>query len=88
MKKMYIIVCDEVYDYENFPHKPLVYFSEKEVKAALEELKSLIKKEYPSWMFDDGETSISCYLDGEYSCNHYDATIYEYDLNVEITVAI
>lgn len=80
---MYIIVVDDVYDYDKTPHKPLVFFSYDDALKSLTHLKDTIQRETPNWEMETGTDSFSCYLDGEYSCNHYDAVIYEYEFEVE-----
>lgn len=80
---MYIIVVDDVYDYDKTPHKPLIFFSKEDAQQALTNLMDNIQRETPEWEMETGEESFSCYLDGEYSCNHYDATIFEYEFEVE-----
>ena len=80
--KIYVIVTDEVYDFENFDHKPIAFtkreLAEKEMDAIREGVKEEFENDFDT--FVDGKDGFEMYNDGCYSEGHYSATIYEIDL--------
>ena len=78
--KLYIIVINEVFDYQKLQHDPVVCLSKEEADKKLEELFDTAKKHYIG-RFDqaDRETSgsFSLYPDGCWGTSHYDATLHE-----------
>ena len=83
-KKLYCIVVSDVYDYcENY-HKPELATTARERDEIVARLKAQALKDTPDWKLENhkGDTGFSLYLDGEYSCNHYTVTAYEYDMDI------
>lgn len=78
--KLYIITVDEVFDFEGFWHKPLVFLTEKEARAEFNRLVREARKEYPGFTVDNGKKSVSIYEDQSWGKSHYDVVIDEVDV--------
>lgn len=85
MKKCYVIVIDEVYDYETQFHKPEVYTTKEKASHRLSFLYHQFNDELDNdWKRSVSDDCASFYLDGEYSCNHLDITLHEVIVNQEL----
>lgn len=78
--KIYIISIDEVFDFEGFWHKPLVFLTEKGARAEFNRLVREARKEYPNFTVDKGKHSVSIYEDQSWGKSHYDVVIDEVDV--------
>lgn len=80
--KIYIITIDERFDFDDYPHKPIICLSEKEAKSELGRLKKGAKEELPKdWESDESlDGGFSFYKSGEECSNHYIATVSEFDI--------
>lgn len=80
-KHFYVIIINEVYDYETSDHKPELYRSKEDALKRLEEIYNEARIAYGKrWIDDTGDITdgiVSLYLDGEESCNHYYATLHK-----------
>ena len=80
-RRWWIIEIDEVYDYERSDHTPELYHNRKDAIRRLEQIHSVAFIEYGDRWKDDTDDlangSVSLFLDGEESCNHYYATLHE-----------
>ena len=79
MSKVYIITIDEVYDFENFPHEPLVFANEEKAKAEFESIKESAKTEYGNKFneVEEGDTYFEMYAEGYFSEGHCAVHLYE-----------
>ena len=82
MKKVYIITIDEVYDYENFPHEPMVFADEQKAKDEMERIKVNAKTEFGDKFneVEEGETYFEMYAEGYFSEGHYAVHLYEKEI--------
>lgn len=78
--KLYIITIDEVFDFEGFYHKPLVFLTKKEARAEFDRLVREARKEYPDFTVDKGKRSVSIYEDQSWGKSHFDAIIDEVEV--------
>jgi hypothetical protein len=75
-KEVYVVIVDDVYDYEAFGIRSFVYEHEADAKAKVAELKaSAISSEMEWYVLDESDFGFSYYEDGKYTCNHYDVSI-------------
>lgn len=78
MKKVYVIVINDVYDSTNYPHAPEVYADIEKAKARLKELHDNVENmDGDEYIHEVSDTEISIYEEGYYSENHYTAYISE-----------
>lgn len=75
--KLYIVSVDEVFDFEGFWHKPLVFLTEKGARAEFNRLVRKARKEYPGFTVDKGKHSVSIYEDQSWGKSHFDVIIDE-----------
>lgn len=81
MEKVYVIVIDEVYDCCNYPHKPEVFSELENAKKRLDDIYNGACNEFDdSYTTERTETSVDIYIDGEYSTDHWSATIHEVEV--------
>lgn len=82
--KIYFITIDDVYDYCETNHRPILVTTAKERNETIKKLKTQAVKDTPNWKLENHKSSpgFSLYLDGEYSCNHYNVNSYEYELDI------
>ena len=73
--ELYIITIDEVFDFEGFQHKPLVFLTENGARAEFDRLVREARKEYPDFTVDKGKRSVSIYEDQSWSKSHFDVKI-------------
>lgn len=83
--KVYVIIMDEVYGFENYVHTPEAYLNKETALKALDDWKDDLKADYADeledgWVYEDGEMYCEVYEDGNYSENHY--TIYLKEVEV------
>lgn len=78
--KLYIITIDEVFDFEGFDHKPLVFLTKKKAKDEFDRLVREARKEYPDFTVDKGKRSVSIYEDQSWGKSHFDVVINEVDV--------
>ena len=85
--KLYIIVIDEVYDYQQYRHAPVIRLTKDEASKELVRLRNEVLRNYENDLgegmrdsYTKGE-SFEVYLDGEYSVTHYNATIHEVEVD-------
>lgn len=86
--KVFVLTIDEVYEYEGFSHKPMVFTNKDKALDALYELYEDTKKELAEngdddWMEDDykkGDSCFSLYPDGYWGTSHYDARVDEVEV--------
>jgi hypothetical protein len=78
MKKVYIITIDEVYDFENFPHEPMVFADEKKAREEMARIIDEAKEEYKDKFneVEEGETYFEMYAEGYFSEGHYAVHLY------------
>ena len=86
MEKVFIIIIDEVYDYEVFNHEPLAYKDKTDAEKKFEEVKDEIKSNYAreieeGWEVEDSKTCLEIYDEGYYASFHCAATLQEIPLN-------
>ena len=86
MKKIWVIVIDEVSDYVDYNHKPKAYSKEEDARKEFESLKEEMKSDYKDelkdgWCLDEGRNSCEVYNDGWYAQDHY--SIHLYDVEVD-----
>ena len=79
--ELYIITIDEVFDFEGFQHKPLVFLTENGARAEFDRLVREARKEYPDFTVDKGKRSVSIYEDQSWSKSHFDVVIDEVDVS-------
>ena len=81
MEKVYVIVVDDVVEYESNYHAPKVFKDEKSAYDEVERLKR-VADEFPNhWQIIlDEKDCFESYPMGDYSANHYCVTMYKVDL--------
>lgn len=79
--KLYIVSVDEIFDFEGFWHKPLVFLTEKGARAEFDRLVEEARKEYPGFTVDKGKRSVSIYEDQSWGKSHFDVIIDEVDVS-------
>lgn len=73
-KEVYVVLVDDVYDYEN--HVSCEVFASKEdAKKELERFKLSALNDCKGLVFEEWEDGFSYYIDGDYTSNHYDVSI-------------
>lgn len=82
MKKVYIITIDEVYDFENFLHDPMVFADEQKAREEFERIKANAKEEYKDKYeeVEEGDTYFEMYAEGYFSEGHYAVHLYEKEI--------
>lgn len=82
MKKVYIITIDEVYDFENFPHEPMVFDDKKKAREKMARIIDEAKEEYKDKFneVEEGETYFEMYAEGYFSEGHYAVHLYEKEI--------
>lgn len=82
MKKVYIITIDEVYDFENFHHEPMVFADEKKAREEMARIINEAKEEYKNKFneVEEGETYFEMYAEGYFSEGHYAVHLYEKEI--------
>ena len=85
--KLYIITINEVCDFVNYDHAPVVCFTMKEAKKELSSIFKDAKKEFEDEdvEIDRGKKSFSIYLKGSWSESHYEAVINEVEVELPAT---
>lgn len=86
--KVYVLIVDDVYEYERFKHNSRVFTDANKALAALDkeyEDANKMLKDYGNddWVGDDykkGSGSFSMYPDGYWGTSHYDAWIDEVEV--------
>lgn len=79
-KEVYVVIVDDVYDYEN--HVSCKVFENKEnALAELERLKLKKLDDCKGLVFEEWEDGFSYYIDGDYYFNHCDAQIHCKQIN-------
>ncbi len=85
--KIYVITVSDVYECEEFEHKPIVRLKKSE---AVKEFNQLVRsaKEVYKGIYDKIEktrnSSFSIYQDGSHVTNHFDAVLHEIDLGPSV----
>lgn len=82
MRKVYIITIDEVYDFEIFPHEPMVFADEQKAREEMARIINEAKKEYKDKYneVEEGETYFEMYAEGYFSEGHYAVHLYEKEI--------
>ena len=82
--KVYIIIINEVYDFEEMNHEPRVFATKESAFDAMRDIISNAKEEYGDDFntIEETETSIEMYDDGTYAQSHYVAYIKECEVNM------
>ena len=80
--KIYVIITDEVYEFENFEHAPIAFYKREDADAELNSIKEQVKEEFKNEFetFDETKNGFEMYADGYYSQGHYTAYIYEVEV--------
>ena len=90
MKKVFVLTFSDVADFENYPKAPFVFEKKEDALSAMKSDKEDFLKETDvkndtkdgdGWVVEEDEMSFSAYIDGRYTENHYDITIYECIVN-------
>ena len=82
--KLFIITINEVCDFVNYDHAPVVCFTLKDAKKELSGIFKEAKKEYKGEevTIEKGEKSFSVYADHSWSESHYEAVINEVEVEL------
>ena len=82
--KLYIITINEVCDFVNYDHAPVVCFTLKDAKKELAGIFKEAKAEYKGEeiTIERGKKSFSVYADHSWSESHYEAVINEVDVEL------
>jgi hypothetical protein len=79
--KLYVIVMDEISDFEKYPQKPEVYYKKEDAERRVNELYDEVKPMLSNYNIEERtSTSFSLYTDGSYPENHFDVTLYEVEM--------
>lgn len=85
--KVFVITISDVYDFEGFPHAPIVTTSKEKAMSRLREVydeaKEMLVSNGNHWEedeFNETSTCFSMYPDGEWGTSHYDARIDEVEV--------
>ena len=86
--KVYAITISDVYDFEGFPHKPIVCKTKRDAMVELRELRERVlidlkENGNDDWIEDEFNENSECfsfYPDGEWGTSHYDAFISEVEV--------
>ena len=82
MEKVYVIVIDDVVEFENNPHAPKLFREEKSAYAEMDRLRRKVDNFPNHWQIVvDEKDCFECYPIGEYSENHYCLTLYCVEIN-------
>lgn len=84
-EKVFVITISDVYDYEGYPHAPIICRSKESAMKQLRELRDEVKSQLEEngdgdWLedeFNENSTCFSMYPDGYWGTSHYDARIDE-----------
>lgn len=87
MSKVFVLISDELYEFEKFYHAPRVFKSKEQARAAFDELYNKVLNENVEFEHDDWITdyngdsmSFSSYPDGWWGTSHYDAYVAEVEV--------
>jgi hypothetical protein len=85
--KVYVLIVDDVYEYERFKHDARVFADAETALAALDkeykDVSEMLKDNGNDWVSDvykKGFASFSMYPDGYWGTSHYDAWIDEVEV--------
>lgn len=79
--KLYVIVIDNIDDFEKYSHEPEVYYKREDAEQRLNDLYDEVKPMLPKYDKEERtSTSFSLYTDETYPENHFDATLYEVEM--------
>lgn len=78
--KVFFITVDEVFDYATFQTMPYATTNKEKAKEKFNNLVEDAKKAYPNWTIEEGEDNTTLFLNGEYSSNHCEISLYEIDV--------
>ena len=81
--RVFVLTINEVYDYEEFTHKPRVFATLKNARKAKDEFVNNFKRtvdltdtiDGDEWVEDITDNTYDAYIDGRYAENHYRVTI-------------
>lgn len=87
-EKVFVITISDVYDYEGYPHAPIVCRTKESAMKQLRDLHNEIKKGLKKsgnddWIEDEFTEKSECfsmYPDGYWGTSHYDARIDEVEV--------
>lgn len=82
MEKIYVITIHEVYEFENFTHKPMAFSKEEDARKEFDRLVKDAREMAGAedYEFDLGENSASFYRVGEWPEYHYDVILEEVEV--------
>ena len=89
MSKMYVLISDELFEFEQMYHAPRLFKSKEQAKAAFKQLYERILKENEEneadWTtdYDEDNLSFSSYPEGWWGTSHYDAHVDEVEVEDE-----
>lgn len=77
--KIYVITIHEVYEFENYPHRPIAFVKEEDARKEFDRIIKNAKEmaETEDYDFDLGESCASFYRDGEWPEYHFDVNLEE-----------
>ena len=85
MSKVFVVVIDEVYDYEQGYHKPIVFADREKASKYLKNTYEQVLKEFEDTAYDmhefaeDGSNG-EIWVDGSYTTDHWCITLYETEI--------
>ena len=81
MEKVFVIVIDDVVEFENNPHAPKVFRSEKSAYVEMNRLRRRVDEVPDHWQIVvDDPDCFECYPSGDYDANHYCLTMYKVEV--------
>lgn len=82
MEKIYIITISEVFDFEDFGHKPEAYRNREEAQKRYEDIVEEAKREFAEndWEEAQGASYYETFPNGYWGTSHYAVYLSEVDL--------